>query len=233
MTMRSGRPRVSSVGGPYDNAEPSLSEVIARLQQGQAPGELAPTDLQPGVMNLPRRLVDRISGFLDRIEEDHFSGRRATIPHAPKDPTASEYGTATRENTITWGATADASFDNSGAVEVTFPRVSTQLLHVNRPRATQGIVLTVVSLGTGWNGENQTTFTLSYTVGVGQGQITIPKQFVLTVGDLVAANNTVPIVDVNSWPIQALQVAVAYNLSPANLAPHGVVVASFFAPVVQ
>ena len=225
--------RVGTVGGPYDTSD--LREVLARLRgpsEGAAP---APTELEPGAIVLPRRLAEQFSGFLDRLLEENASGRNAIVPQHHKDPSGAEFGVPTRESTITWGSTVDMSFEQNPPVgpEPNFPIQSIQLLHVQRPRPTTHTVLVVVALGSDWNGENQTTFTIFYTLGVGQGMITIPKKFVLTVAQLVAANNTVPIVDLNTYPFQSLQVGVSYTLSPANNGVHGVTVAAFTAPVVQ
>jgi hypothetical protein len=215
-------------GSPYDTSA-DVREVLARIK---APGE-AP---DASTITLPRRLVDKYSGFLDRLIEEHHSGRNRIVPSHLTSPSHSEFGVPTRESTITWGATIDLSFDHNvpGSPEPVFPIQSTQLLHVHRPRPTTHTVLVAIALGADWSGENQTTFTIFYSIGVGQGKLTIPKNFVLTVGQLVAASNTVPIVDINTYPFQSLQVGVQLTtLSPANNGRHGITVAGFVAPVVD
>lgn len=244
--MRSGHPRVSSAGpspfatmpefsappSPYDTSE-AVREVLARIEPPGAPPGPPATDLEPGSVVLPRRLIDKYSGFIDDMIERHRTGRGAIIPPHVKDPSATEYGVPTRESTITWGSTADMSFEQGGAIEPVFPIRSIQLLHVNRPRPVVGSILTVIQLGGNWSGENQTTFTITYQLGVGQGHITIPRIFVLTGAQLANASNTTPIVDLVAWPLQSLQVGVSYSLSPNNNGVHGVLAGSFFAPTVQ
>jgi len=230
-----GAPRVWSNGArsipgvvnAYNTAE--VREELAQLLEHGPAGEHPPTDTLPGTMAIPRRLIDRISGFLDRIEEDHFKGRGATVPAQPKSPTSSHYGAETRENTLTWGSVQGIDF-NPGAV-TPFSFASTQLLQVFRPRPTAGIVLTTVSLGIGWTGENPTTFTITYHVGVGQGNQTIPIVTVVPGASLV--NGSTIIVDTRQWPIQSLQVQVSASFAPANEIEHSLIVAAFFAPFVQ
>lgn len=236
-----GSPRVRThvpiVGaGPYDTSD-NVRQVLANLQQappGGPPPELAPTDTAPGLLSIPERLIARISGFLDRLEADHFAGRGAMIPPHVKDPTGAPFGVPTKENTVPWGSTVDMSFSLNvpGQPEPVFPIQSQQLLHMDRPRPTTHTTLVVIALGPGWAGENQTTFTVTYIVGVGQGQIAIPKTFTLTLAQLVTPP-AIAVLDTNQWPIQSLQIGASYTLSPSNNGGHAVTAAAFVAPFVQ
>lgn len=229
---RQGSGRTS--GSPYDTETPDLHQVLAELAKGQAGVDRPPTDLAPGDMDLPRRMIDRFSGFLDRLIDEHWSKRM--IPANPKDPTESVFGAPTKESTITWGQTADLSFVQNPPVgpEPVFPITSpNQIVQIMRPRPATHTVLVTVALGGGWNGENQTTVVITYTLGVGQVKTTIPKTFVLSAASLVSGSNTVPIVDVNTWPLQSLQVNASISVSPANNGSHGVTVTGLIAPIVQ
>jgi len=209
-----------SIGGPYDTSD--VRQILARLHPpGQAP--------EPGSVVIPKRLVEKASGFLDRLIEEHFTKRG--LPADVKDPTKSHYGVATQENTLTWGNLVDMTFPGNEPT-FPFPPQPQQIVQVMRPHPTAHAVLTVFSLGGGWNGENQTTFRVFYTVGVGQAKSTILRTFILTAPQLAAANNTTPIVDVVTWPFQSLQAKADVSLSINNNVEHGLNVAVFVAPVV-
>lgn len=231
--MRNGLPRVGrasrSPSGPYDTHD--LQAVLARLQHEAQEGP--PGDLEQGDEPIPRRLIDKASAFLDRLIDEHWTKR--IIPADPKDPTASVFGAPTKESTITWGQQVDMSFTQNPPVgpEPTFPITSQQIVQVMRPHPTTHTTLVVFSFGQNWSGENQTTITINYTLGVGQVRVTIPKIFVLSAGDLANASNTTPIVDVNVWPLQSIQVSASLTLSPANNGLHPVLATGFVAPRVQ
>jgi hypothetical protein len=208
-------------GSPYDTSA-DVREVLARIK---APGE----GPDASSIALPQRLLDRHSGFLDRLVDDYFT--TGSIPVRLKDVGKARFGVPTEENTLTWGDSTDQLSFSAAPVEVV--STTTRLaLHITRPRPTTFTLLTTLDFsGPGWNVEGNATFTIFYTVGVGQTRTTV-RRVIQILGPTLT--DTQPVVDVITLPLQSLVASAKLDATNNNTnQAHGVQLTILAAPVVQ